>query len=657
MADQSKDPSLSRRFTLMALLVWSLIVVAAIHPDFWWGLHFLAFVPSWLAALLLLTSLALLLAPRISDMQPLLRVNWQFTPALIAFAMGGIFYFFPIYLDTYGDAIWVRDTQDEVVTQIPADMQAELRTWTLHPSRARSFMLSAISTTAYHTGSSLRQVYVAMGLVCGVLFVWFWLQWVQKKLHEPLWRWTMTVVGLSAPFLAAFCGHLEVYAPIYLLLLLWLQGLLRYLEDESPIVLALLLPFTVLLMRMHPLGWFLLPVWGLALLWRWRHRHPWVARILRPQGVLLLLGVPAIVGGSLLYFVVTGDFRDDRTLHETAADQHLFLPIVTPDPPYDRYNLQSFNHIADFANAMLFWSVPCWLLLAMVWFGARKAYRWSEPSLLFTAAVLGCFIAFLFVINPILTLPMDWDLYAVSAPVLLVFTLLVVKEVQHDARLRIHGFCFAVGIGILSTPFIFINASKDMYSQRLQSVAMHVYRTYYEWSGIHMDFALGLVKDDPDQYLWRQAEVITEIEQFAHHPLDERNLNYLQLLSIYGRSVLQHEKDLAKAMPLLQKVHRYYPQDRENLMRLLEVNFRLQRFGEAHDNAVELVSIRYPSHRKALRMAIHCAIEAERREAVQQHTTAFLSQWPEDLTIQRVQEGLRQEATLATLAKLFASSN
>ena len=151
---------------------------------------------------------------------------------LIGLGMGLLFYLFPIHLDTYGDAIWIRDSQFDLVTEIPEDVQEELLALTLHPSRCRPFMLSIFSTLAKASHSSLHEVYTYMGILFGVLFVVIWLSFVKAFLARPVWRFIMGLVGITAPLIAAFCGHLEVYAPTFVLLLVWCRILLKYLVEK-----------------------------------------------------------------------------------------------------------------------------------------------------------------------------------------------------------------------------------------------------------------------------------------------------------------------------------------------------------------------------------------------------------------------------------------
>lgn len=599
----------SVKLFLASLVCLGLYLVGMFFPDDWWGVHFLAFVsPIWKYGLLLISLVCLVLPFFINTFPPVskLKVSWNFVSLAIAIGMGFLFYHFPIYMDNYGDATFVRSTQDEVITNIPAYMKEELGLLTFHPSHCRIFMLGWIYSLGEALQLTYKEVYTYVNLISGVLWVLLWLLMVGKYLKDPIWRICLAVIGITAPFMANFFEHLEVYGPLYVLFLFYLFLLLEYVRSKSNVFLTGLILLQTILLRMHPLAWFFIPALGLAILDKYR-ANSLVSRLMTWKGVLVGVYIPFLLTTAILYFFITEDYKDDRVIYLTVAGDHIFLPLLSPEAPLDRYNLFSFNHIFDFANMLLFLSIPAWLLL----FVARRKAEDSQQLLpLILGLTLLLMISFLFFLNPLLSLPMDWDLFALAGPVLLVLVLLKVRQNQDGSALAFRSLFSVIAISLLTIPFFWVNSNKQAYSERLESIGVRVFKTYYEWSGQQLDFALWLNRDDPKEYLARYEKLTRKLEP---HALVGKDIQFAHLLSIHGNAIQQYTGDKEQARLLYRKSQYYSAEHKVNLLRLYKVNMDLKRFIEARENAADLIEMRYPNDAKAMNMLLKANEELETR--------------------------------------------
>ena len=68
------------------------------------------------------------------------------------------------------------------------------------------------------------------------------------------------------------------------------------------------------------------------------------------------------------------DYNDPRTLTDFKDIDRLFLPVFSPEPPLDRYNLFSLNHILDYLNMMLMWSPAALFLIAYAFIFKKQPF-------------------------------------------------------------------------------------------------------------------------------------------------------------------------------------------------------------------------------------------------------------------------------------------
>ena len=173
----------------------------------------------------------------------------------------------------------------------------------------------------------------------------------------------------------------------------------------------------------------------------------------------------------MLYFFILKDHVDTRDLNtQVMAFDRLFLPLFSPEPPLDRYNLLSFNHIFDFLSEVLIWSPIALFILLSIILLARKSIDWNTLPVLTSGVTLLLFGGLFFVINPLLSMQLDWDMMAIPAPAFLVFVAVLAKQAERsfDAR-KLLLTCMA--IAILSIPVFAVHAKPIPLSLRLEASA------------------------------------------------------------------------------------------------------------------------------------------------------------------------------------------
>lgn len=640
--------------TWLGCLFFAFYLIGILFPEAWWGSHFLAFFPTTVKYGMLaiggfILGLSYLsfwvkLGEHLSILQ---RIPAWVVISLAVVLMAFMFYQFPIFHDYYGDSFEYESILNTKIGSLSDFSLEPLFSLNLSPHSGRLSMATLVSLLSYTFGLTHYQVFVWMDLICGALFVLLWLFFIHRYIKNTQWKLVLGIAGLTAPFMQIFFGHVEMYAPSILLLETWLILLILAIEKQKKWLLYLLLILLVIGVRFHPTFMLLLPAWLVALLILYK---PSYKLTLKSTGKYVLAPVFAL--GLILYFFILGDYNDPRNLEGAQDFDRIFLPLLSPDPPLDRYNMQSFNHIFDFFQVALHWSPVALILLGSILIAYRKKVNWEKPVILITGFTLLIYVTFLFAVNPLLSMPIDWDLFMFPAPILLILTALLVREIETETNLAAKALPVALTMSLFTIPFFVMNAYAKPYSQRLESLSKHIFKTYHIWGDRYLEHAVKLTHSD-EQYIRRKQAAIDELKPYA---IIGNDLHYSQMIATNGLYYLRTEDDanLENARACFQEAYYYFPKLKSNILNLLQVNFRLGRHAEAYQNSVDLVGYEYPDVRKSRRMAIHCALEAGLYEEAEFHAEKYLTILPDDSLIIQVRDRLVNNEQPEQLRNLFA---
>src|ERR1035437_7100857 len=244
-----------------------------------WGIHFIAYIPA-AAKVILLVAGGLLLLPRIQRTLYLTVANLFGTlkeerrvrvllPAVIAGVCFILFHTFTIKTDIYGDSVnmlkWYGDNATfdwhwitDVLSLHLVDNKEAL-TIALH--RIVAYLFSIPIGSSYRIVSEL----------CGTLFVFIWLVFVQKISSGPL-RIVLILLGLFAGSVQVFFGHVENYSFGILTSTIFLIGLYYYIEEKIGTLAFLLL--YLLAFKAHIIAILYLPAVIVALAYHYRNALP-----------------------------------------------------------------------------------------------------------------------------------------------------------------------------------------------------------------------------------------------------------------------------------------------------------------------------------------------------------------------------------------------
>ena len=627
-------------YRLASLLFGSFFVLGVIFPNIWWSTHWLAFGDPVMRLAWLALGLLLLCYPWYSKsgltlpgfFEKAASHRW-YIPAT-ALAIGMLMYLFPMVSDFYGDAIKLQGFLDKHIDSIPDGTHDSFFTLSVSPWAGHQRVLSIVTYITWLGGISYREAFVLLDSLCAALFVGIWLQFVHRVFEKANWRIMLSLTGLASPFMLIFQGHFESYAPVFVFLLLFTSQLYFYLQKPSGRRLGLVILLFLLSLQFHTVIILFLPTLLLAVVRKQFPESNLASRLMSWKGIGLMILLPVFLAGLILYVFVFEDYKDQRSLMEmTMAFDHLFLPILSPPAPLDSYNLFSINHLFDFFAEILLWSPFGLLLLLVVLVVGRKRTNWNSLPLQVLGLSTLLFVAFFFMLNPLLSMQMDWDLMAIPAVPFLMFVVVLVKE---NAELLSANklLPMSIGLSLLCLPAFFLHHNQQMLSHRLEALGIRIYHSYYEWASTYMQHGLDIrTFESREAYEAYKLDLLNKLEKHARPGIDYELARFHKH---DGQYYLRKMNQPEKAMPWLEKAHYFYPKGQNETLYLMEARFLLQQYDEAYALSRSLIEIEYPSREKSLSIAVECAVRAKRYEDALVHSNAYLELAPENATIQTI---------------------
>jgi hypothetical protein len=643
--------------SLFGLGIWLFFLIGMLAPDSWWGTHYTAFLPAAWAWGLMGISLGLILFPvfvpqtnRFARLPKLGNPGKIILYVSFAAISGWLMHQFPIQDDNYGNAGSLHGVIENSSKSLPDGYWSELLTPALEPGKGRGRVFLMAYGTAHQFGLDILGGYRLMDAVCGGLYVLSWLVFAGFYFRKKPARILFLLAAFSAPTLLLFFGHTESYAPGLLIFSAWMQVLLWFQRSRNRLGLWALLPLWLIGTQINELFLLLFPVLVLVFVEAILSAESSFRRITSMRGMLVGLFLPICLLGLLAYFFIFGDHIDPRSLDDFRDIDRLFLPLASPDPPLDRYNLLSFNHLFDLLNVVIFSSPGVLLLLSVLGIQYRKQINWNGPALVASVFALLLLSAMLFMVNPLFSLPMDWDLYGMALPAALAILAVLLSQLESQADLsKLLGP--VLGLGLMLLPTVMVNNDSAAHARRLESVGIHAFKTYYIHSDRYLLYALNQADLSPDEYLDRKSTLIDKLRPYA---LPGNDPKFGALLLDQAIVLKEATQDLSKSRSALGEAESFMQLDNSYVLMLMELQFRLGDYSAAHGQAVRLIAAGYPDRKQALRMGVHTALEAGLYQEAAGHCREYLDLVPDDGLIQEVYRRLQLGDRVGELKDLFS---
>lgn len=696
---------------VLAVGIFMIHVLGTFLPDIFWSTHFLAFTPSFFKyGLLIVVFFIGFLA--YNNKTKNINYNYHLNKSsiiIITLIAAVIFYNLEIVNDYYGDAKNFKPHLNSKFTGFTSEFWQKLFSIEFKTGHARWGVFNFYSLIAYALNINMHQTFKLMNTVFGAGFFFIWLTTIRNYTTTKVNTFILTIIGCTAPVVLIFCGHIEIYSFILFLLISWMYLLTKYFKENKTWCLWVLIPLSVICIRFNTPSILLLP----ALILTFVYHYGKIPSFFTLKNLFRYILIPLFILGVIAYFFIFKDYNDLRTLNTGTKDiDRLFLPIFSPPAPLDTYNLLSWNHISDFLMSTFFWSSGLLFLIGIIIIN-RKKTTWDTPLTNILLLTLVLFSGFLFMINPLMSLPMDWDLYTLPFPILLMLLLLFLEQ-QQTVFINRKIITFTLGLQLLSIPTFIVLMNKKMHSHRIESVGVRVYKTYYLHSDSYLLYALQM-DDDYDNYTLRKQQLLQKLKPYVRDSIDqnyaalllddaintyaekkyqksrafllaaESHAPYLKLtreylikvndelikqnfkvpkkeikvadsLTAIGLKKYREEKQFNDAISFLQRASYYDPLNPQIRVFIMEAYFLKQNYKKAFLEAERLTALKFPNEQQALRFAIHCAIEAEEYKKAEKYANEYLSILPNDAFIKSIYNNLKKNENLSDLKYKFAKT-
>lgn len=628
-----------------------------LYPEIWWATHFLAFVPSWIALGILIIAVGLVFIDFVKPdltkklAYPLSKWRHKVLPyTLIGILAAVLIYQFPITKDYYGDAKRFIHIGNQQVNELP-DLVNQFFNYSLQPGESRTMSIGIVEVLAYHTRLTFKQAFTMLNAALGGLFILVWLTTVSKHIKSSTLRLVFSLMGMTTPMFLVYFGHLESYAIVFTLVLIFSVLLLQNLKKGTKVTLWVALLILVFTTRFHPLTVFLYPAWILAFLRQYLGRTNLIRRLLTLKGAIQFIFIPITMVGAVVYFFVLQQHRNPMVLKGDFSElSRLFLPLYSPNPPLDNYTLLSWNHISDFLMITLWWS-PVLVSLSIVIVVRITTARLkldSSSVILFLPFLL--LVSFLFMVNPLYSFPLDWDLMCFPVILLMVLLVSVVSDIpnfHYVEKMPIGGL---IGLSLMFIPIVMTMANNRSHSYRMEAVAERVYHTYYQHAGSLFLYSFGMIEKDMELYLKRSDAAIERIRPFARVGIDEV---FSDLLTDNGLFRLRISNDLDGAQLRFTEANRYSDHNDDNLIYLMESYYGMGQYKAATETALVLLDKKYPSNNLSTRMVVHCALADANYDLAKNTARVYLNAGGQDPLLRKVLERIETGDHVERLIYLF----
>ncbi len=648
--------------TFIALLILMLYAVALIFPGSWWGLHYPAFLSDGKGWLLVLAVIGFTLFSQKYNLWESLKskenLNYGWLWILgISMLFAIIFHNLPIYEDSYGDALKVLPDRTLMLESFDGAHKEKLFEFDFtNPKLGTGTTFAVVAWISYVREIPVYDAFRLLGSVCGFGFVFFMLSGAYRIARNNQQRLLFTLLVVGTPLTQAFCGHIEIYAPVFLMLAVFWYVVIRFLAKPSILMGVILCVLCLLNLKFHITG-IMTPLIVILVILSVIGQKKGIRLTSEQIGYFIL--APIIAIGMFVYVFVTKSVYGPRSFDEGNIYDPIFLPIKSSDPaPFDRYNLFSWNHFFDYFNMTFLWSGLAIIIVITALIFKRKQIDWSKPLVQVSGVSLICYVLLFFVFNPLLTMPNDWDIMSIPAVALIVFTMSLITAFKHQENTErsFTSYLMAPGFGLLLIAYSghWVNANQASLSNRLMAIGKQSYKTYWIGTSTSIIESVRLMEDDEE----RKRALVAAVDELKAYQVKGEDPEFASIQHHLG---LLYQKE--NKMDLAYHQYRnafesnpYLTVNVEKLYQMLQYKFINKEFDDALEIAKMLVEVNYPTQRKSLRVAIHTALEAEAYQAAEKYCQQLLKANPNDQFIREILGLLKDSEDKASIKLRFRQS-
>ncbi|MFT7612155.1 MAG: hypothetical protein ACI9J3_001104, partial [Parvicellaceae bacterium] len=282
------------------------------------------------------------------------------------------------------------------------------------------------------------------------------------------------------------------------------------------------------------------------------------------------------------------------------------------------------------------WSAAGLFLLIFLLLFLRKKINWKRPLILVLGLTLLIYMCFFFIMNPLFSMPNDWDLFSLPAIPFLILLAVIVRQL--DGKLlskQLTGTVMA--FSIFSVSIFFVNANQSSLSDKLVSQGIREFNTY--WIGSSSNILQGSILQPSLEM--RQETLLMAIDEVRPQAVLGSDIEFSELLHNAGRYCFDNNR-YKESLVYFNEANLYSGLFCKNYYYLLSSHFMIGEYNLALEYGDEVIICESPSPIKAFEMVIHTAIEAEDKVKAMEYCDEYLKRWPESTAYQKIRSALHE---------------
>ena len=343
---------------------------------------------------------------------------------VIAAVFGGLFYLLRARTHFLGDGY-------TLLSELAKDSPFAMKTREYGESLLHIVLKNVIGGDGQAAALLSHQI---ISITAGLLFV-IAVALFARKLYEHTAERVLFLLGIcTGGYMLLFFGYVENYSLFVLSVLVYTLTGLLIAQGKAPRY--WLLPPLVAALFFHVLGVTLIP--SALYLWIGPSRLGRMIRGWRPSTKLVAL-IPVIVFAVVVFyhFYTTNYFF-----------RFAFVPLIENRFTVEGYTMFSMNHLADLLN-LLFLLIPG-LLIVIVSLSGRSVRRTlKQRPFIYLAILISSVLGAVFIFDPKLGMPRDWDLFSFAGVPLAVLAISLLLALDFPIRSRLLVVGSTVGLAVL----------------------------------------------------------------------------------------------------------------------------------------------------------------------------------------------------------------
>lgn len=576
-----------------------------------------------------------------------------------------LFEAFPMALDFYGDSLYLKRDTNFIIKEWDSRLVVELFTPQVFNTKTGVLTYFEMSNFfGWLTQTNGTEVARILGAFWGGVYCFVWLSFVNRYIKILGWRILLFAMGLLSPLVLVFMGHYETYYYSYVMIMIWVSSLGLYFKNRKRIWLFVLPFLFVLLLKTHITNWLFFPSFLFVYLYHFKNTS-FFKPIAKIDGVIKswnseYSGFFSIKGGFIYmilpffiillyaYFFIYQNHDGPRMFSKDEFEDTLFLPLYTIEAyPLNKYNLFGFSHIWDYLQLIFSWSGGVILVLFSLIFFFKKKINWKEPFILIITISGIMFLITYFMLNPLLSMPTDWDLFSTPGIIFMMLVVVLVSQLENQLPVKFF-FGGVMSFIVLNFLVLYIHTDGSRLAKRMEHVSSRVYKTYWIGSSTNIINVGDLQKDEHMRKAFYER-TIKKLKPFAA----DHDKEYANILMFSGLNLKKLNNKLA-AVTHFEEAVKYAPILGKNLFHSCVTHFELGNFKQSYKYVNELVRLRYPPFDKTLKMGVHISLAATEYQSAADYAVTYLNRFDKHPTILEVENRLRTGDRIHSLIDLFA---